>query len=198
MNGVLALDYDGTIAIDGALDPDVRAAIAEVRAAGVVVVLVTGRILDDLRRVAGDLEFRGYHGHRDRSRARPYPATGHAMVLGPPPPARFVEQLRQRQIETALGACVIEANAHDAHAVLTLVREMELPLVLLFNRGRLMIAPRDRQQGGQPSRGPGGLATVRSQRDRDRRRRERSPAARDVRDWPGRWLGKRRAESRRR
>jgi hydroxymethylpyrimidine pyrophosphatase-like HAD family hydrolase len=47
--GVLALDYDGTIAIDGALDPDVRAAIAEVRSAGVVVVLVTGRILDDLR-----------------------------------------------------------------------------------------------------------------------------------------------------
>lgn len=55
--GVLALDYDGTIAIDGALDPDVRAAIADVRAAGVVVVLVTGRILDDLRRVAGDLRF---------------------------------------------------------------------------------------------------------------------------------------------
>ena len=36
---------------------------------------------------------------------------------------------------------MIEANAHDAHAVLTLVREMELPLVLLFNRGRLMILP---------------------------------------------------------
>ena len=55
--GVLGLDYDGTIAIDGALDPEVRAAIAEVRSAGVVVVLVTGRILDDSRRVAGDLRF---------------------------------------------------------------------------------------------------------------------------------------------
>jgi len=138
--GVLALDYDGTIAIDGALDPEVRAAIAEVRAAGVVVVLVTGRILDDLRRVAGDLRFVDAVV-AENGAVLTYPATGHSMVLGPPPPARFVEQLRQRQIAIGLGACVIEANASDAHAVLTLVREMELPLVLLFNRGRLMILP---------------------------------------------------------
>ena len=57
------------------------------------------------------------------------------MVLGPPPPVVFVEQLRERQIDIALGLS-IEANAPDAHAVLTLVREMELPLVLLFNRER--------------------------------------------------------------
>uniref|UniRef100_UPI0025BDB687 HAD family hydrolase n=1 Tax=Luteitalea sp. TaxID=2004800 RepID=UPI0025BDB687 len=138
--GVLALDYDGTIAIDGALDPEVRAAIAEVRAAGVVVVLVTGRILDDLRRVAGDLRFVDAVV-AENGAVLAYPATGHSMVLGPPPPVRFVEQLRRRQIEIALGACVIEANAAEAHAVLTLVREMELPLVLLFNRGRLMILP---------------------------------------------------------
>ena len=35
--GVLALDYDGTIARDGALDPDVKAAIMEARARGIVV-----------------------------------------------------------------------------------------------------------------------------------------------------------------
>ena len=138
--GVLALDYDGTIAIDGALDPDVRAAIAEVRSAGVVVVLVTGRILDDLRRVAGDLRFVDAVV-AENGAVLAYPASGHSMVLGSPPPERFVEQLRQRGIDITLGACVVEAHAADAHAVLTLVREMELPLVLLFNRGRLMILP---------------------------------------------------------
>src|SRR5271157_6626276 len=55
--GVLALDYDGTIARDGALDPDVKAAIMEARARGIVVVLVTGRILSDLKQVAGDVDF---------------------------------------------------------------------------------------------------------------------------------------------
>ena len=44
---VLALDYDGTIAVDGILDSDVRTAIAEVRAQGITVVLVTGRTLSD-------------------------------------------------------------------------------------------------------------------------------------------------------
>ena len=55
--GVLALDYDGTIARHGALDPDVKAAIMEARARGIVVLLVTGRILSELSEVAGNLEF---------------------------------------------------------------------------------------------------------------------------------------------
>lgn len=40
---VLALDYDGTIAQGGVLDPEVRAAIADVRAQGIAVVIVSGR-----------------------------------------------------------------------------------------------------------------------------------------------------------
>jgi hypothetical protein len=38
---VLALDYDGTIAQDGRLDPDVRSAIIEARSRGLVVVLLS-------------------------------------------------------------------------------------------------------------------------------------------------------------
>lgn len=38
--GVLALDYDGTIARDGVLDPGVKAAILEARARGIEVVSV--------------------------------------------------------------------------------------------------------------------------------------------------------------
>jgi hypothetical protein len=54
---VIALDHDGTIARADVLDPSVREAIAEARTSGIIVLLVTGRILDDLRRVAGDLHF---------------------------------------------------------------------------------------------------------------------------------------------
>ncbi|MGB9205882.1 MAG: hypothetical protein WCB94_18145, partial [Terriglobales bacterium] len=42
------LDYDGTIARDGVLDPDVKAAIVEARAREIVVAIVTGRILSEL------------------------------------------------------------------------------------------------------------------------------------------------------
>ena len=54
---VLALDYDGTIAQHDTIDPSVRDAIAAARTHGMLVLLVTGRILDELRRVAGDLHF---------------------------------------------------------------------------------------------------------------------------------------------
>jgi hypothetical protein len=138
--GVLALDYDGTIAIDGALNPQVRAAIAEVRAAGVVVLLVTGRVLDDLRRLAGDLRFVDAVV-AENGAVVVYPMTGHSMVLGSRPPERFLDELRQRQIAITVGACVVEADASEAHWMLNIVREMELPLVLLFNRSRLMILP---------------------------------------------------------
>jgi hypothetical protein len=50
---VVALDYDGTIAWEGVLDPEVRAAIAEVRAQGITVVIVSGRGLSDLKQAAG-------------------------------------------------------------------------------------------------------------------------------------------------
>ena len=53
--GVLALDHDGTIAREGVMDPDVRSAIAELRSRGIVVVIVTGRILADLETRLGDL-----------------------------------------------------------------------------------------------------------------------------------------------
>jgi len=54
---VIATDYDGTIARDRMLDPAARPAIARARTRGVLVVLVTGRILPELRRVTGGLEF---------------------------------------------------------------------------------------------------------------------------------------------
>src|SRR2546427_707716 len=45
----LALDYDGTIAVGGILDRSVRDAIAAARQQGIVVLLVTGRQVADLR-----------------------------------------------------------------------------------------------------------------------------------------------------
>jgi hydroxymethylpyrimidine pyrophosphatase-like HAD family hydrolase len=51
---VLALDYDGTIARDGRAHPAVLEAIREARARQIVIVLVTGRIMSDLRRVLAE------------------------------------------------------------------------------------------------------------------------------------------------
>src|SRR5687767_4289120 len=53
---VLALDYDGTIAINGVLDPAARDAVITVRRQGFYVILVTGRRLAELNLVLGNLD----------------------------------------------------------------------------------------------------------------------------------------------
>jgi 3-deoxy-D-manno-octulosonate 8-phosphate phosphatase KdsC-like HAD superfamily phosphatase len=137
----LALDYDGTIAHDGVPNPEVRAAIAEARARGVVVLIVTGRILSELRDLTGDLRFVDAVV-AENGAVLAFPAAGRTNVLGEPPPAAFVEALRRRGVEVGQGECVVEAPASAAMDALALVRELELPLVPIFNRDRLMVLPR--------------------------------------------------------
>lgn len=139
--GVLALDYDGTIAHEGALDQGVRRAIANARARGVTTILVTGRILADLKRAAGDLDFVDVIVAENGG---VFTMTGErgATALGDPPPEAFTTELRRRGVNFRAGACVVEADAGAADRLLTAIRTLELPLVLVFNRGRVMVLPR--------------------------------------------------------
>jgi hydroxymethylpyrimidine pyrophosphatase-like HAD family hydrolase len=137
---VLALDFDGTIARDDTLDDDVREAIATLRTMGTVVALVTGRILEDLRRVTGGLHFVDAVVAENGAVVE-FPASGYTILNGVPPPSRFPEALTQAGIEFDTGQVVIEADAGEAHGILTIIRRLELPLTIAFNRGRLMVLP---------------------------------------------------------
>jgi HAD superfamily hydrolase (TIGR01484 family) len=107
---VVALDYDGTIAHSGVMDPEVREAIGEVRGHGITVVIVTGRILSDLRALAGDL--RSVDAVvAENGAVFAVPGSGHSTTFGPPPPARFFEELEKRGIEFARGDCIVDADA---------------------------------------------------------------------------------------
>ena len=136
----LALDYDGTIATDGALNPSVRDAIGVVRQRGVVVVLVTGRRIDDLRRVAGDLACFDVVV-AENGAVLEFPASGRHVCLAHAPSRHFIDVLRDRGIEVSVGEVVVEARAEEAPQVLAVIQELEQPLILAFNRGRLMILP---------------------------------------------------------
>ncbi|HET9528741.1 MAG TPA: HAD hydrolase family protein [Blastocatellia bacterium] len=138
--GILALDYDGTIARDGVLDPGVRAAIEELRSTGIVVVLVTGRILSHLRSLMGDLRlFDAIVAENGAVVA--FPGAGRSAVLGHAPQPAFLDELNRRGVKFDRGQCVVEADANLAHQILSIISDLELPLVLLFNRGRLMVLP---------------------------------------------------------
>jgi hypothetical protein len=110
--GVLALDNDGTIAQDGVLCPDVKIAIAEARARGIVVILVTGRILSDLRGAAGDLKFVDAVV-AENGAVLTFP-NGEPRIVGHPPPQIFFDELRRRGVVFKPGQCVVEADASTA------------------------------------------------------------------------------------
>jgi hydroxymethylpyrimidine pyrophosphatase-like HAD family hydrolase len=134
----IAVDYDGTIARGDVLDPSVREAIATARTAGLTVLLVTGRILDELRRVAGDLRF--VDGVVAENGAVVYfPDSDHATILAPRIPAAFVQELERRGIPHRAGQCLVDAHADNAPRMLEVIRELETPLVQLFNRSRVMV-----------------------------------------------------------
>ena len=135
----IALDYDGTIAVNGVLDSHVREAIANARRSGLLVIIVTGRILRELRRVAGELDF--VDGVVAENGAVLLLSNGHRRLLAPPPSPILLNKLRDRNIEFTVGRCLIDLDAEHASAVLSVIRELELPLVLSFNRNRLMVLP---------------------------------------------------------
>ncbi|MEO6786842.1 MAG: HAD family hydrolase, partial [Chthoniobacteraceae bacterium] len=136
---VLALDYDGTIARDGRADPDVLAAIREAQIHGIAVILVTGRILSDLRRVLPEAgTFDAIVAENGAVIAFP---NGRTRVMGRAPSQGLLAELCAQRIGCSFGDCVIEAEAEDAPRILEAIRKLRLPLVLVFNRSRVMVLP---------------------------------------------------------
>ena len=136
---VIALDYDGTIASNGRADRVALDAIREARSRGIAVILVTGRILSDLRRVLPENElFDGIVAENGAVLAFP---SGRTRALGRAPSRALLDELCRRDVTVDFGDCIIEADAARAPEILEAVRKLELPLTLLFNRSRVMLLP---------------------------------------------------------
>ena len=136
----LALDFDGTIAQNDVLDPEVRKAIAEARAQDVVVLLVTGRILEDLGRVVGDLHCVDAVVSENGAVIY-FPDSGYSRVLAEPPPSKLLKALRSEGVTFTVGQSIIDADSNSAPRILAILQRLELPRVLLFNRSRVMVLP---------------------------------------------------------
>ena len=110
---VLALDYDGTIAENGKPDSAVMKAIQGARARGIVVVLVTGRVLSDLKKVAGDLDvFDAVVAENGAVLAFP---NGRIRTLGRPPPQALLDELSRHKVEFAAGDCLLAGVGTAGH-----------------------------------------------------------------------------------
>jgi hypothetical protein len=137
---ILALDFDGTIALDDKLDQDAAEAIREARASGLLVILVTGRILDDLDAILPETALFdavvGENGGVLRFSGETSP-----IALGRGPDPKLLAELERRGIPHRGGICVVEASADAAPQILGSIHRLGLPLGISFNRGKLMVLP---------------------------------------------------------
>src|SRR5438093_2135005 len=138
---VLACDYDGTIADGGRCSPEMAQALARVRESGRKVLLVTGRMLPDLRSVCADIDRMFDAVVAENGALLYFPETREARTLGDAPQSALVEELRRRGVPFDLGSSIIATTEGYADAALAAIRDIGVERTLVFNKGALMLLP---------------------------------------------------------
>ncbi len=135
----IAVDFDGTLADAGAVSVDVLDSLRQVRDAGICVVLVTGRILEELRLVRPDIdgevdaivaENGGVVSKGARTRTTAHPID-----------RRLAEALSRAGIVCRAGEVLLACSGADEPTVLSEIRRLGLDCQLVRNRGELMVLP---------------------------------------------------------
>jgi hydroxymethylpyrimidine pyrophosphatase-like HAD family hydrolase len=137
----LATDFDGTIASDGAVFPETAESLRKARAAGLLMILVTGRELNDFKLIGADLTLFDlcvvengavlYDPHRDR-----------ITLLSAPPSDAFVAELRRRGVSPlSVGLSIVATFEPHEITVLEVIRDLGLELMVTFNKGAVMVLP---------------------------------------------------------
>ena len=134
----VALDFDGTLA-DGLVAPATLAALTEARARGVRMILVTGRIMSELRAVFPEVD-----DHVDAVVAENgalLVTHGGVRLLAAPIGRAVSAALTGRGVAHRSGQVLIAGAAADEPTALEVIRELGLDCQLIRNRGELMILP---------------------------------------------------------
>ncbi len=137
----LCTDYDGTLATDGRVLPETLSALERLLASGRRLVLVTGRELDDLRKVCPRLDLFEYVVAENGALLF-QPSTGKETPLAAPAPDSFVATLRQRGVgPISVGRVIVATWEPHETTVLATIRDLGLELQVIFNKGAVMILP---------------------------------------------------------
>jgi hydroxymethylpyrimidine pyrophosphatase-like HAD family hydrolase len=135
----LALDLDGTLTQSGPPDDSVLARLAELRAGGLRLILVTGRILRELQ-----TEMPGVVDSFDLVVAENgcllHSPRGTRHLADPVSPA-LSDWLITRGVPVRRGEVILAGTASDDHRVLDGVDALHLEVRLVRNRSELMVLP---------------------------------------------------------
>ncbi|MET7466465.1 HAD-IIB family hydrolase [Nonomuraea sp. NPDC005501] len=137
----LACDYDGTLARNGRVEPETVEALERLSRAGVKLLMVTGRELEDLLEVFPDA------GVFDLVVAENGgllydPAQRHAEPLAAAPPPELAERLRAEGVSPlGVGRVLVATRTPYDVQVLAAIRDLGLELQVIYNKGAVMVLP---------------------------------------------------------
>lgn len=150
----LAADYDGTLAHDGRMTPGTWAALRKLKASGRKLLIVSGRELDELLGLLDQPDL--FDRIVAENGAVVYqPDTKEVKAIGPPPPERFVTELRERlgiaddpdrlaphgPRLLAVGRVIVATWEPHQHEVLEVIQALGLEMQVIFNKGAVMVLP---------------------------------------------------------
>lgn len=116
-------------------------ALGRVRESGRRVLLVTGRMLPDLRHVCPELDRVFDAVVAENGSLLCLPESREVRVLGAPPEPALIDALRARGVELELGSSTLFTHERFAEAALAAIRETGVERTLVFNKGAMMLLP---------------------------------------------------------
>jgi len=137
----LACDYDGTLAKDGVVRPQTIDALERVGASGRKLILITGRLLEDLQMAFPRLDLFTYVVAENGALLY-NPADLTEKLLGEAPPRQFIQALQERGVTPLVTGRVIVASLHPHEkTIVDVIAKLGLELQVIFNKGAVMVLP---------------------------------------------------------
>lgn len=137
----LATDYDGTLAQHGIVNGRTMEALERVRTSGRVLALVTGRELEQLRRVFPALSLFDVVVAENGALLY-WPEKDEIKLLAEPPQERFVRHLREKSVSPlSVGHVIVSSFEPHEVTILNAIKELGLELEMIFNKGAVMVLP---------------------------------------------------------
>lgn len=136
----LVTDYDGTLAYAGVVGEATIEALKALRKTDRFLIMVTGRLLEDLQRVFPQVEL--FDAIVAENGAILYdPEKNERAVLTAAPPPELRSLLEARGVTLEAGQVILATREPHKKEVLDAIRELGLEMQLIFNKGAVMVLP---------------------------------------------------------
>ncbi len=135
----IAVDYDGTLTRDGPPRASTLAALDTARRRGLHIVVVTGRILTELR-----ADFPAVDSHVDAlvgENGAVVARGANVEMLAPPIEAALVAELSQRGVPCRRGDVILASHIEHREAIAAALQALGLDHQIVINRSELMVVP---------------------------------------------------------